>query len=221
MAQLTAQTKYCTIYIVRHGESKWNLTGTLQGHKDSPLTETGIKQAKAMAKKLKPIEFKAIFSSDLVRAKHTAEIIALDKKITIKTSQAIREGSMGKYEGKKYERFRKELKHLIEQRNQLADKDKLRFRLDEGIETGEDIINRSVSFLKKIAADYLDKTILMVTHGTVLRYLLVHLGYGTHEDLTLAVVDNTATIILKTDGKEFIVDQTEGINLNKQNSRPE
>ena len=60
-----------TIYIVRHGETKWNVKQLMQGHKDSPLTEKGIEQAEEIKKELKNIHFYRIFSSDLLRAKRT------------------------------------------------------------------------------------------------------------------------------------------------------
>lgn len=86
---------YCTFYIVRHGETEWNVKGLVQGHTDIPLTKKGKRQARQLAKKLSRINFNAVFSSDLLRAKQTAQLIALEKKIAVKTTQALREETDG------------------------------------------------------------------------------------------------------------------------------
>ena len=91
----------CTIYIIRHGETEWNVKKIMQGQKNSLLTTKGIQQAKQAAKQLKQIKFAAIFSSDLLRAKRTAQIIALEHKLIVKTRKILRERYYGKFEGKK------------------------------------------------------------------------------------------------------------------------
>src|SRR3990167_4625255 len=92
--------RYCTIYVVRHGESEWNVKGLIQGQSDSPLTQSGERQAFLLAKELKNIKFGAVFSSDLVRAKRTADMIALERSLAIQTSKALIERNFGKLEGK-------------------------------------------------------------------------------------------------------------------------
>ena len=71
--------KYCTIYFARHGETSWNVKKMIQGIKDIPLNKKGEEQAMMIGEKLKNIKFDAVFSSDLIRAKRTAEIILLEK----------------------------------------------------------------------------------------------------------------------------------------------
>ena len=55
------EKNYCTLYLVRHGESEWNVTHITQGQSNSSLTETGIQQAKDVANEFKDIHFDAIF----------------------------------------------------------------------------------------------------------------------------------------------------------------
>ena len=69
------------IYLVRHGETVYNIQRIIQGWCDSPLTEEGIKQARKLKEYLKDYEFKAIFTSSLNRAADTARILNEDRNI--------------------------------------------------------------------------------------------------------------------------------------------
>ena len=71
------------IFIVRHGETEWNLQDKMQGHENSPLTENGIAQAISLRKKLPLEKISAIYSSDLGRCKETAKVIAANTGIKI------------------------------------------------------------------------------------------------------------------------------------------
>src|SRR5260221_11136106 len=107
------ERKYTTFYIVRHGQTVWNVEHKMQGHMDSPLTNEGLAQARVLAEQFAPISFDAVFSSDVLRAKRTAEIIAIDKKIVVQTTKLLRESSLGKHEGRRWEEFEDELRDLI------------------------------------------------------------------------------------------------------------
>jgi len=87
--------KSTLIYIVRHGETEWNLMGKQQGHMDSPLTDRGTQQANALANGLinRGIEF--IYSSDLGRAMETAKIINTSLDLSIQTDKRLRERHLG------------------------------------------------------------------------------------------------------------------------------
>jgi broad specificity phosphatase PhoE len=63
------------LLLVRHGETDWNAEGRLQGHTDRPLNEYGRRQAQRLADELAGEELEAIYSSDLARARETAEIV--------------------------------------------------------------------------------------------------------------------------------------------------
>src|SRR5262245_33677433 len=88
-----------TFVIVRHGETDWNKKKLIQGQTNISLNETGEKQAKKIATKFKEINFDLAFSSDLLRAKRTTEIIALEKHLAVETTKALRERTFGKLEG--------------------------------------------------------------------------------------------------------------------------
>lgn len=202
-----------TIYIARHGETEWNAKGLVQGHGDSPLTEAGIKQAKDLAKKLQSINFDAVFSSDLLRAKRTAQIIAQEKKIAVKTAQALRERSFGRFEGKHIDEFRKELQKDLEEYEKLADDQKFKYKFptEPKIHSDEELMRRFIPFLREVSVAYAGKIILIVTHGGVMRSFLVHLGYGTPAQLTWGTVENSAYLKLLSDGVDFFLKKVVGV----------
>lgn len=92
-----------TLYLVRHGESEANAAGTFAGQHDSPLTELGRRQAEIVAEALKDVPFDRIVSSDLSRARDTAEAIARRHGRRVETFRDLREIDVGAAEGKKIE----------------------------------------------------------------------------------------------------------------------
>ncbi|WP_412973888.1 histidine phosphatase family protein [Paenibacillus sp. OAS669] len=90
-----------TLYLTRHGETEWNVEGKLQGHKDSPLTNLGKRQAKWLGASLKEIEFDAIYSSPSPRTYQTAEIIREERKIELSSCDSLKEIGLGSWEGQK------------------------------------------------------------------------------------------------------------------------
>ena len=91
------------ISLVRHGQTTWNEQGRFCGHTDIPLSTTGRKQARKLASFLQHRPIAAIYSSDLSRARETAEIIARKRPIDSIVSPAWREINFGAWEGLTYE----------------------------------------------------------------------------------------------------------------------
>ena len=204
-----------TFYILRHGETENNINEILQGCTvDSPLTKKGQEQAKRIAKELSHIHFDGGFSSDLSRAKRTAEIITLERKLAIKTTQALREQCYGKYEGQPYEVIQSELKELLEEYERLNDGEKWHFQLEEGMETDAQAGSRFITFIREIAVAYPTKTILLVSHGDVIKYFLIHIGYTTYSQLGEGSIENCSYVKIQSDGVDFFVKETKGIHLN-------
>ena len=87
------------IYIVRHGQTDWNVVGRYQGRKDIELNQKGIEQARKIKEQLKDVDFDLIFSSPLKRAVETANIITDNNKNLIKDDRLI-ERNNGDLEGK-------------------------------------------------------------------------------------------------------------------------
>lgn len=202
------------MYIVRHGETEWNLTQQLQGHADSPLTKNGIVQLRKVGESFKNIDFSAVFSSDSLRAKRSADIITLEKKMVITTAKLLREKNYGKYEGKNVSIFQSELKKHLERYQKLkTDKQRMSFKYPQ-IESDENAVARFITFLREISMASPNKNVLVVTHGGPIKLLLIHLGYATYAQFpfTVSAISNGAWVKLSSDGIDFKILETSGIN---------
>jgi len=202
-------------YIVRHGETDGNVKRIQQGHMDFPLNENGVQQAKKRAQDLKKIHFDHAFSSDLIRAHKTAEIIALEHDLVATTTKALRERNYGKFEGISTDDFTDEINTLFEKWHGLAESEWLRHRVDETVGTGEEVVSRALLFLREIAVSYPGKTILTVCHGGLMRDLLVHLGWSKQAELRRYAIQNTGYFVLETDGVDFFIKDMVGIEKKK------
>jgi broad specificity phosphatase PhoE len=202
------KNNYCQIYLVRHGETDWNEKGLLQGQTDIPLNKEGEKQAIEVAKKhFKKIEFAAIFSSDLVRAKKTAELIALEKKMAVETSTLLRERDFGPFEGRHFNEVMKQLRLDIQGFRILTDQEADSL----GIESDTKVMERFLRFLREVAVAYQGKKILVVTHGSVMRVFLTKLGYLSKEESRQVFIKNLAFIKVLSDGVDFFVKEVFGV----------
>lgn len=207
--------KTCTIYLVRHGETDWNIQKKMQGHQNIPLNKNGEKQAREAAKRLKKIKFDAAYSSDLIRAKRTTEIIALEHKLAVKANQALRELSFGGFEGQTFNYYREELKDILDKLSKLPYEEKVNYRFPRGVESINSGISRFITFLREIAIAHPDQFILVGSHGGMIRNLLIHIGFGTEAELVYGTISNAAHVVLLTDGLDFFVQDTWGINKNE------
>jgi broad specificity phosphatase PhoE len=88
-----------TLLLVRHGETDWNAEGRLQGHTDRPLSDLGRRQARQLAGELASEELDAIYSSDLARARETAEIVGERLGLPVVLDPDLREKDWGTWEG--------------------------------------------------------------------------------------------------------------------------
>lgn len=204
--------RLCTIYLVRHGETEWNVGHRIQGQANSPLTKQGQKQALELGSKLKSVHFDAIFSSDLGRARETAELIALSKKIAIKTAEALRERSFGDQEGKTWREYNIAMKGLLDKFALLNEVEKARFKFSPDSESNEELARRMSVFLREIAVAYAGKRVLAVSHGGIIIAFLISLGFGTYDELWhKSRLKNTAYMILESDGTDFFIKEVYGL----------
>jgi len=151
------------VFALRHGETAWNVEQRIQGQLDVPLDTTGTWQAAQLAKALADENIAVIYSSDLLRARVTAEALAASTGAPMLTDKALRERGFGRFEGMTYAE--------IEQR---WPDDALRWRRREpDFEPGggESLIAfqaRCVAVATRLAAAHAGQAIALVAHGGVL-----------------------------------------------------
>ena len=147
------------IYVVRHGETDYNLEGRFQGRKDIDLNENGINQVKLIKEEISQIDFDIVFVSPLKRAIHTLEILQQRRYIIDKR---IIERSFGLLEGKK----------SIRDYEQNVEKYK--------IEPLNQVKNRVFNFLDKILKKYSKmNNILIITHEAVAQNINLYFNKET------------------------------------------
>lgn len=171
--------KFTSIYIVRHGETHSNASGLVQGHLDPSLTKNGIEQITKVGKDLSRIKFDAFYTSPLKRALESANILTRFVKIKPSTSSNLKEQSFGILEGKPKEVL---MKHFKDSNwDEMTFKEKRNFKIDSAAESDHEALNRLLRFINEIKIKHPNSTILILTHGTVMRHLLIDLGYATYE----------------------------------------
>ncbi|KAI3968233.1 hypothetical protein MKX01_018536 [Papaver californicum] len=155
------------IVLVRHGETTWNNAGRIQGSLESELNEAGWKQADAIAARLgKELKPAAIYSSDLKRAKNTAEMIAKTCHIPeVIEVPDLKERHVGSLQGYYWSEIQEK-----EPEAYLAffssDKD---LEIPGEGESFNQLCERSVSALEEIASKHKGERVIVVTHGGILR----------------------------------------------------
>lgn len=197
----------CTIYLIRHGRTDWNDKKIIQGHTDISLNLEGQTTAKELAKELKKIKFDKVYSSDLLRAKQTAEIIALEHELAVETTRALRERCFGNIEGKSHDEFKKidPILDALDAKTRYSYK----FSSNMGMENDEEVMNRFIPFLREIAVGNPNKTVLVATHAGAMWMFLIKLGFYNYQDWI--EIKNLAHIKLESDGVDFFIKETSGI----------
>lgn len=205
-------SKTCKIYLVRHGETEWNVSGKFQGHTDIPLNETGLAQALQLKQKLSDVSFSAVFSSDLLRAKKTAETLIHPLPLSIIEHKDLRERYMGTLEGTHVGEIDKIMKEVFNPLIHSPKEEYLSYKWHPEVETTTAIYNRVSSFLKQQIPVHLGSSILVVSHGGVIRSLLDHLDFRPGYRW---VVGNCGFVELQATQNEFSVVHKEEISLKK------
>lgn len=202
---------FCTFYIVRHGQSEDNLKGITSGSKNPNLSQHGKEQAIERGKEFRDIHFSAVFSSDFTRSKETARLL-VNNEVAVEAKDALKERMWGELEGKSKKNLQGKLRELRDAYNKLSYKEKYKVSFAKGMETDEQMMGRFITFLREVALGYSGKNVLIVTHGNIMRTFLMHLGWATSQELPSESVKNLGYMIVKSDGVEFEVVKTVGID---------
>jgi len=181
-------TEPVTFYFVRHGESEANVARRFAGRTDSPLTERGRQQAKAVAAALGSVQFDRIISSPLSRCRDTALVIAQRQQLPVDLEADLVEIDVGDKTGTPFD----EVAGLPGWR-------------DDGYvawprgETLDQVLSRAHRVITRVAAESAGQRVLVVGHGGVTRILMSHF-LGLLPRLDRSPATNTNISVVVTDG---------------------
>lgn len=149
------------IFLLRHARPELPHGGRLYyGHTDYPLSEDGAKRALRLREELRGLDFAQIYSSDLTRARQTAELIAPEKKEKIIVTRELREIFLGDWEAKSFDEVRSAWSELYEKRGAAFDKVP-----PPGGESFRDLQKRALAAFAKILDESPSGNILIVAHA--------------------------------------------------------
>lgn len=137
------------LLLVRHGETDWNADGRLQGQTDRPLSDFGRRQARQLAEDLADEELDAIYSSDLARARETAETVGERLSLPVAFDPDLREKDWGTWEGLT-----------------AVERDRVEF-VGESTEAHQERMLRALRGISERHPG--DRSVLVVTHGGSMR----------------------------------------------------
>jgi broad specificity phosphatase PhoE len=186
-----------TLLLVRHGETDWNRDGRWQGGSDTSLNDLGREQAQALAEQLDG-SIDVVYSSDLARARETAEIVAAELGLEVRVDPRLRERSFGSWEGLT----------TSEIEDRFADSHR---RWREGVgagaddaETFEDFSARVNDFLADVLRLHPGENVLVISHGgsiRVIHALAAGVDYVRDHRLTPGVPNCAVARYVARDGK--------------------
>ncbi|NVJ25895.1 histidine phosphatase family protein [Myxococcus sp. AM011] len=157
------------LILLRHGETEWNALGLLQGHRDSPLSAEGLRQADALAARLSTLSFTALYSSDLGRALQTARRIAAKTGHEVHADARLRERGLGILEGLTREEANQRHPEIFGPYATNAP--------DYVVPGGESTSQRlgyAVECLEEVGSRHPGERVVVVTHGGVLSSFFRH-----------------------------------------------
>ncbi len=155
------------LLLARHGETTWNDEARYQGQTDIPLSARGQMEAERLAERLAHESIDAIYTSDLARARDTAQVVARRIDTALTLEPRLREANLGEWQGLTYEQVRQRY---------FNDTDPLPAYMVDSPPPGGECLRqlqvRLMSAIESIATQHDDESVLIVTHGGCLKVLL-------------------------------------------------
>jgi probable phosphoglycerate mutase len=174
-----------TVWLVRHGESTWNVQQLVQGHADGPtLTEKGRAQSAQAAEQLRPHPIAAVYASDLGRAQETASFIGAAVGRSVASAPALRERCFGRHEGLPLGALSSELSGISEDRVVDAS------ARPEGGESLDELYDRVGVFVEWLRDQSHAGDVVLVTHGGTIRALRAYYSGRSMLHLDWDVIPN-------------------------------
>ena len=221
--------KEVKIYLMRHGQTILNRAGRTQGWCDGVLTKEGIEVAVNVGFGLSDIKFKNVYSSDLGRARKTAQIVIKENKtskhLKLQEREGLREVYFGKYEGEIDKIMHDDILNYLHVSSVEEAEKKYDFQkafcdtcaeLDETKEAEDynTAITRVMNELKQICKENSHEggNILVVAHGGIIRLIIDHLD----KSFNIRNIDNSSISMLSYKNGEFKV---ESVNDNSYSEK--
>ena len=190
------------IYLIRHTQAEGNRYRIMQGHWDGDITALGERQIELLAERFRDVPVTAVYSSDLYRARRTAEAAARWRQLPIQTDKRLREINIGPWETA----FFGNLLHDEPEQVGYFLHEPERFSL-AGAETFAQVGERALQALEEIARLNEGGVVAVVSHGVTIRCLLSRItGIALEETEALPICRNTAVTHLLWDGERFTLD---------------
>lgn len=203
--------KKTTLYVVRHGQTEWNLEKRLQGHQDSPLTQLGREQASQLCNRLRNEDIDMIYCSESKRTRDTADLIKGSRSIPVVLKQEFKELNLGDWEGLQHH-------EVIDQEPESWDhfwNSPHLYVPNEKGESYQQLKDRAIPVVEKIINEQQGKTILIVTHQITTKMIMSYFQQREiDENFHTAVIaptslskisiqDGSATVLLHGDTSHY------------------
>lgn len=181
------------LYIIRHGETSWNIRKRLQGQRDIMLNENGIRLARETAKGMKDVEIDLVISSPLLRAKETAGIIMDKRELPMITDRRLTEMSFGDWEGESMI----DSAVISQEFKDKFVKDPMHCPRPPKGESFQSVLNRTQEFYQSLVANkaYENANIFISTHGAAGRCLMANF-FEDKEDIWRGGVPKNCSVCI-------------------------
>ena len=193
------------IILIRHGKTSWNGNWRIQGHSNIELSPEGIAEAELLATNFPLQKVEAIYSSDLQRAKSTAEILAKRFNLPVHTTPELRETNFGDWEGKTLAEMEKI--DPVNCENFFRNPEALKIN---NAESFSHVQERAMNAIKKIIAAHQTGNIIVVAHGAINRTILCSILEIPLKKMWALSQFNTAVNIIRFEDEVFTVDLING-----------
>jgi len=183
------------LFLIRHGQTDWNLKGKIQGSCDIELNDTGVKQAEELGNKIleENYKFSKIYSSSQKRAIKTAEILSEITNVDYISIDGLEEMNLGEWEGLSWSEIKE--KYPVEYEEWFI---KRRYTKTPNGESYQDMLERVLTSIHKIIDENCNEVII-VTHSAVIMCIQCYLTNTPFDEMTKFKTDNASIIEIDSD----------------------